>query len=121
MFKEIKERGFPPMPPGIGDNMSTETETVVKPPANPLWLPEGSVRALIAIILTIGMLTFIGMQIAIPEFIILAYGIIMTFYFETRKQAAERKERMNGSYNTSNGVIVKKTTVINEEVGNQGE
>jgi len=96
---------------------TTETEEITNPPTNPLWLPEGSVRAIIAILLTLGLLIFVFMGITIPEFLILAYGILMTFYFEQRKQAAERKERMNGSYNTSaGGTLVKKTTVINEEV-----
>ena len=54
-----------------------------KPPS-PLWLPEGSVRSMLAIgtILIIGIMLL--RQITVPDWMILWGGIIVRDYFNTR-------------------------------------
>ena len=50
----------------------------------PLGLPEGSVRALIALALVITMCAIAGVTGEIPEEILGIVGIIIGFYFGTR-------------------------------------
>lgn len=58
---------------------------------NPLFLPEGSVRALIAISLTATFCVMVYEMKVIPEFFIATLGIVIGFYFGKRSGEKEVK------------------------------
>lgn len=53
----------------------------------PLWLPEGSIRAIIALIILLPVvyLLIIGRADVIPDWYYVLLGMVITFYFESRK------------------------------------
>jgi len=53
--------------------------------STPLWLPEGSVRATIALA-TVGALLYMAVnQLAVEDWSIMAFTLIVTSYFEQRR------------------------------------
>jgi len=60
----------------------------------PLWLPEGSVRAIIALFSVVAIIAFfivVGGEVAIAALSV-ALGSIITFYFTKEKQQGEQAE-----------------------------
>lgn len=59
-------------------------------PDQPLWLPEGSVRAIIAIFTVVSIITFfilLGGEVAIAA-LAGTLGSVITWYFTTREKAS---------------------------------
>lgn len=57
----------------------------------PLWLPRGSVRALIALAVTA---TFVYLAVSgavVPEWLLAVLGTVLGYYFAHRENDAERK------------------------------
>jgi len=57
---------------------------------NPLNLPAGSVRAIIALMLTLAIIIGVFLQIAIPDVIFGFLGAIIGFYFAHRANNTEK-------------------------------
>lgn len=51
---------------------------------NPLWLPEGSIRAIIAIIAMLGALILMYSTGELPEWLMTMMATIIGYYFATR-------------------------------------
>lgn len=57
----------------------------------PLWLPRGSVRAIIALMV---MATFVYLAVSgavVPEWLVGVLGMVLGYYFAHRENDAERK------------------------------
>jgi hypothetical protein len=54
-------------------------------PTSPLWLPEGSVRGLIALSLVLGCIVLFSWKGAIPEALATALGLVIREYFSSRE------------------------------------
>jgi len=67
--------------------MDTEGKAKFLSPSHPLWLPQGSIRALI----TFGTLTLVGIVLLtdrmVPDWLVLWAGLIVKNYFDTREVA----------------------------------
>ncbi len=48
---------------------------------NPLWLPEGSIRAILAIIALVGVVICVSMGMEVPEYLKTIVGMIIAFFF----------------------------------------
>lgn len=59
--------------------MSEEKEKEKK--ENPLWLPEGSIRAILAIIALIGVVICVATGVEVPEYLKTIVGMIIAFFF----------------------------------------
>lgn len=66
--------------------------------SNPLWLPEGSVRSIIALFTVISVILFfitIGGEVAIAA-LATTLGSVTTWYFKTREQEAAQRGSNEG-------------------------
>jgi len=63
----------------IEGKMAEEEEKEKK--ENPLWLPEGSIRAILAIIALTGVIICVAMGIEAPEYLKTIVGMIIAFFF----------------------------------------
>jgi hypothetical protein len=57
----------------------------------PLWLPKGSVRALIALGVVASTILIAITQQSVPEVLGTLAGVVVTFYFKDRERAQEKK------------------------------
>lgn len=57
----------------------------------PLFLPKGSIRALMAMTLVVGSIGCVWMQIPNGEVIYTLAGVVITYYFNTRDKIADPK------------------------------
>lgn len=58
----------------------------------PLFLPQGSVRSILAFIIVFGVMVAVFKQIPIPEGLWTAFGLVIVLYFnDSRNQAQEKK------------------------------
>lgn len=58
----------------------------------PLFLPQGSVRSILAFTIVFGVMVAVFKQIPIPEGLWTAFGLVIVLYFnESRVQAQEKK------------------------------
>ena len=53
----------------------------------PLWLPEGSVRSILALGTIFGAIIMVFLGIDVPEWYALLTGIVIRDYFQTRQNA----------------------------------
>ena len=53
---------------------------------NPLWLPKGSVRSILALLTVIAAIVLMIIQSNVPEWFIAIVGSVITHYFVSRKQ-----------------------------------
>ena len=59
-------------------------------PNQPLWLPEGSVRAIIALSLVFALIYLMVTKAEVPEWITPVITALIGFYFAGRENRAER-------------------------------
>lgn len=71
--------------------------------SQPLALPEGSVRALLAIMITSGLMAFYWRFQWAPGFLEGTAGAAIGYYFGTRKGEGGMSTPMNGTTNGTNG------------------
>ena len=56
---------------------------------NPLWLPEGSVRSIIAVVLLLATLVGPYVGVGVPEAQWGLLGAVIVYYFETRRNGPQ--------------------------------
>ena len=56
-------------------------------PTKPLWLPEGTVRAILTMMLVLAVVVLAAFQVGIPEVLSTLAGIALRDYFSTRQEA----------------------------------
>lgn len=56
--------------------------------ANPLWLPQGSIRSILALTMTVAGIVALFVMTDVPEWFALLLGVVIRDYFQTRQDAA---------------------------------
>lgn len=56
----------------------------------PLYLPKGSIRAIIALVVVVTWVILLGLGVMVPKEFYVILGAVVTFYFQARENDRER-------------------------------
>ncbi len=56
----------------------------------PLWLPKGSIRAIIALLVVVTWVILLGFKVEVSKEFYVVLGALVTFYFQARENDRER-------------------------------